>query len=605
MNYEEITSNFNDFEINLNECNKLTDVFLKHYKFTPEMNELLKTDFKIVRKIVDFHYMDFKLKMNKYSDIDDALNNINFIQNPTNKKKDKYISINNIVLKYLKSGEFFIDIFVKNEEITNNDIQEYKDNNKNVLTEFKPRINQQDAFDRMQKYGLETGIHCQATGCGKTAIILRYIEFAKTIKKIPELSKFSSKNPVFFPKVILFTERVSILADLFLLSKDKLVPDEANIKLWKSLGIADLTDYDIINRVTIKKKDWMDLLINANKPTLLIINRAYLTLDNKLYEKITDKSITLILHDECHNTSSEQCHKFLLNCKNHKIPIVGFSATPLRTGKGSVEKLLQIYSNDNIKETNKKNKLNLLTDYNMIYAISNNLILPPDFYWYQIEAYNKIKKEDKNTEIVTQEELGSVLELLNHIVLTIPNKKIIAWCGTIKLAEKWKELFEQSYKQRKNLVNFKFGIDTSKKEHNDYEYFKTIPKDDKNNVIKYEDLKPDDKRRMYYGNSILFCANKHREGSDIKLLDACIFLDKVKDRSPIPFIQSIGRVLRICPDTPNKLSGIIIDGFVKENNSYEKEFVNKIFDYYLSFRNLTDITDEDKTNYEKYIEMRK
>lgn len=107
------------------------------------------------------------------------------------------------------------------------------------------------------------------------------------------------------------------------------------------------------------------------------------------------------------------------------------------------------------------------------------------------------------------------------------------------------------------------------------------------------------------GNMILFCACKHREGSDIKFLDACIFLDKVKDRSSIPFIQAIGRVLRICYLTPNKKSGIIIDGFVKDNANYEKEFVHKIIGYYLALQNISNLSAEapEQNQYEVYIKL--
>ena len=143
-------------------------------------------------------------------------------------------------------------------------------------------------------------------------------------------------------------------------------------------------------------------------------------------------------------------------------------------------------------------------------------------------------------------------------------------------------MIESSYKQRKNLTNFTFGLDTSETKTDDYEKFKASN-----------------------GSCILFCANKHREGSDIRLLDACIFLDKVKDRGAIPFIQSIGRVLRLCPDTPNKLKGVVIDGFVKEVNNYERQFVDKIIGYYMALENLTGLNDsEGKTKYEQYVEMR-
>ena len=68
---------------------------------------------------------------------------------------------------------------------------------------------------------------------------------------------------------------------------------------------------------------------------------------------------------------------------------------------------------------------------------------------------------------------------------------------------------------------------------------------------------------------IMFCAQKHREGSDIKKLDGCIFLDKVKNRGPIPFIQSIGRVLRKEHGNSLKKSGFVIDGVVRDDDDYE------------------------------------
>jgi hypothetical protein len=114
---------------------------------------------------------------------------------------------------------------------------------------------------------------------------------------------------------------------------------------------------------------------------------------------------------------------------------------------------------------------------------------------------------------------------------------------------------------------------------------------------------------MYWGNSILFCAGKHREGSDISLLDGCIFLDKVKNRGSIPFIQSIGRVLRTCPNTPGKTKGVVIDGFVKANNNYERQFVDKIIGYYMALENLSSIEEtqegsNEKTKYDQYVAMR-
>ena len=67
--------------------------------------------------------------------------------------------------------------------------------------------------------------------------------------------------------------------------------------------------------------------------------------------------------------------------------------------------------------------------------------------------------------------------------------------------------------------------------------------------------------------AILFCAMKHREGSDIFHLDSCIFLDGVSDRTDISFIQSLGRVLRKDPEG-KKTSGLIIDATATDFTYY-------------------------------------
>lgn len=501
--------------------------------------------------IIYFEFIKKKLNklVNKYDEIDNIKSKLfeNY-KNNTTEKKIKFINLNNAFIRWCDENDIIENYIGENKILLDLENLEI-----NKIDSLELRPNQKDAFNRLERNGLETGIHCQATGSGKTFIILRYIDYIKKYKKNP--------------KVILFTERKNILKDLFDFNDDTLKPSKNKLLHWKKLGIADLTKYKIIERVLTKNDKWMEELRKSKKPTLIVINRAYLTLGKK-YRDLT--KIDLILHDECHNTSSYQCHEFLKYCKyNLKSTIIGFSATPLRTGKKDVPKLKEIYGDN-------KGNLILLTDYNMLHAISNNLILPPNFYWYQMIENTKDK-----TQIVSQLELGSVLELLNHVVTLLPNKKIVAWCRTIELAKKWKELFEQNYEQRPNLHGFKFGIDTSKNNNNDYEIFKKSE-----------------------GKHILFCANKHREGSDIKKLDGCIFLDKVKNRSSIPFIQSIGRVLRKDNDNLNKTFGMIIDGYVKNNGGYEKEFIDKIISYYLALQNLTDINEKVmETKYEKYIKL--
>ena len=75
-------------------------------------------------------------------------------------------------------------------------------------------------------------------------------------------------------------------------------------------------------------------------------------------------------------------------------------------------------------------------------------------------------------------------------------------------------------------------------------------------------------------NALLFCASKHREGSDIKNLDGCIFMDFVQNRYAKTFVQCIGRVLR--KDKHNKKEfGLIID--IKAKSS--TKIIDKMIHY--------------------------
>ena len=76
----------------------------------------------------------------------------------------------------------------------------------------------------------------------------------------------------------------------------------------------------------------------------------------------------------------------------------------------------------------------------------------------------------------------------------------------------------------------------------------------------YKDIKLVSYEEFYNINTkgILFCACKHKEGSDIPNLDTCVFLDYVEDRGNQNFVQCAGRVLR--KDKNNiKTRGLIID----------------------------------------------
>ena len=161
--------------------------------------ELIKENHIIVRNLVVFYYNDFTLRIPYYNSPDEILNSMEFIKIKSNENKEKFIKFNKILFEWLKTTDFFSNIYNNFYNIINpDDIKSINFNNN-----IKLRDNQIEAFKKLDNNGLETGIHCQATGCGKSYIIIKYIHYTNKI--------------INNPKIILFTERVNILSDLFIL----------------------------------------------------------------------------------------------------------------------------------------------------------------------------------------------------------------------------------------------------------------------------------------------------------------------------------------------------------------------------------------------------
>ena len=646
--YETI-ENINTLKLQLNLPIKFIEFILSNIAF-PSDTEFKKVIYlnpnwslKILSRYKKITY-DFIENDIPFEKLIQYIENIKFDYSKTKPNNiDTFILIDKQIKKFLIEQNFFQKCYdelgISSVEITQQDIIEYKNQNQIIPTsKFKYRKNQLEVITHLRKNGIVTGIHCEATGCGKSIEILLYI--AHCLKLNPKC------------KIILFTERVSILADLFDFKNVSNPVDSANVKFWKENEICDLSKFDIIDRVTIKKSDWIKILNKATGPTLLVINRAYLTLTDE-YKNI--EGLNLILHDECHNVASNKCFNFLKyiktkqNVDNNKknsieekeeeeekekkeekkdneqnnksdkkikstkkytsiefddknknqiIPIVGFSATPLRAGKTksgdekffNKDRLIEIYG-----KTDEHGQLNLITNYNMIYAISEDLILAPQFHWFNIDSYQtKTKKNDRDKDkdinknkLISKPEIGSVMKILDELLPKMPNRKLVAWCGTIPLCDNWYELFDEYKSMYENLKDIKIYKDYSKKNSDD--------------ILGY------DKFKYIESDGIMFCAQKHREGSDIIKLDGCIFLDKVKNRGAIPFIQSIGRVLRKENNKQSKkVCGYIIDGVIRNDNEYEKNIVDKILGYYFALSDIASIDDivtNTESNYSKYVKL--
>lgn len=249
-----------------------------------------------------------------------------------------------------------------------------------------------------------------------------------------------------------------------------------------------------------KPSNWSSYVNSASiwgKPILVIINRAFLV--SMLEYTNLCIPIHLIIHDECHsitNKTTQEFYQYMLN-KTHKPVVIGFTATPVLT-----------------HEPFKR----IISKYTIYNACRDGVILCPKIAWL---------KTKKNLTSDT------IRNICKDLIKELPYKKILIWCGMIELcnstALEWQS---DSY-----FKDYLIAVDTSVESS----MFKS-----------YEDF------MEVESNAILFCASKHREGSDIPNLDACIFLDQVAERNAKTFVQCVGRVLRK-DKAAKKKYGLIVD----------------------------------------------
>ena len=266
----------------------------------------------------------------------------------------------------------------------------------------------------------------------------------------------------------------------------------------------DKSRFLILDFYQKKQSNWTDS-VNAStfwhKPTLIIINRAFLVSQLK-YLNIRIP-IHLVIHDECHSISNKTTQSFYqwFIDKNPDSRIIGFSATPI---------LIKPFDA-------------IISKYSIYDSVIDNVILPPRIVWF------------KSDTIITH---SNLIQLIKHLIKNQPYKKIIIWCGLISLITDLIPIYKLSF------PDFKLCVDTSK----------TLLIDDC--IGNYDDF------YKTSANTILFCAAKHREGSDIPNLDTAIFLDKVQNRNAKTFVQCLGRVLRHDSEH-RKQNGLIIDVRIK------------------------------------------
>lgn len=468
--------------------------------------------------------------------------------------------------KLIEPTEFFSTIYdfiwdFEQENVVQLPLQEYYEKLKNGLNFI-----QKDTIQNIKNDNYQNGIVCIATGGGKSLIILNIIDYFN--------DNLLDKNR----SILIFTERKNILLDLFFkydIEKNEYVKNEEYWNVWKQLDIINMDNFNLINLVSKKDKKWTEFQHmndnNINKTNLLIINRVFLTNNSKYKEILLEYSPQLIIYDECQGITADTSINFLDFAKTDwKSKIIGFSATPIRRNKANtIQKQTNLNKIFNINDNDKK--LKIYQNYNILSAINDDICAKLNFVWYKLE-----KRSNKNNEInrfteINKDDVKNCLKILVSNIDNLYYKKIICWCSTTKNANLYKKFFIEI-------------INESINETDEFKILKTL--------IPYVDHSAIDTKNNGYkdfydskGNSILFCVGKHREGSDIPLLDCGMFLDKVENRSDVVWIQSVGRIAR---KAPNKDFGLIIDTYYERENENEHEvIIEKLIGYYVLLDSLT------------------
>ena len=506
--------------------NKSKDDVLKEFDALKDMNKSLKN--YVINSIFD--------NLNNNINVQSAIQHINHITINDDDNIDDDITNNN---------DDGYDTEIYNEEL-------HVGLNSNFFRE-----NQKIAIEKMKEQKFISGINCQIMGAGKSYIILNTIW--EHYKMYP------------FKKIyIILTERIEILRKWFkkpIYNDDGKVieykEDKDKFNQWTSNGIINMAQFNFVERFDDKSNIKFNF---EEKPTIFVCNNAFMKAQNR-YKHIKINKIALILIDECHSVHDRN-HQMLMYFKKHGIHIIGFSATPVKSDKKSKDNLKHIYSN------NGDDKINLISNYTLIDALKDNIVLP--FKHYILNP----KYDDNNKNILSKQFLKRIYDVYIDNNSDLPFKKGIGWVGNINC------IHENTGKMLNNI----------KETFENFDILKTYSgKNSVNQIDEFYD-------KQY--NSLLLCVNRCKEGSDIKYLDFCMFLDSVKSRSINVWLQMAGRIMR--PDNENvdlrlKKYAVILECLKLDedkNMTIEIITVDRIMDYYKMILNLSSYEINDKEHIE-------
>lgn len=192
--YIDIINEIQNTEFEFNNITSDKELVKQFLKASLNVKLLNKISSELIDIIIEHGTKDIFIYLNYIKDYIEK----KYIEQKPKKYIESKLIKNSISLQFNNIYKILLDELLKNDFITN--VIEYSviapviikpdDCVKNTIENYTPRPNQKEAFDRLEKFGLETGIHCQATGCGKTIIILHYIDYCKKKFKC----RYCSKN---------------------------------------------------------------------------------------------------------------------------------------------------------------------------------------------------------------------------------------------------------------------------------------------------------------------------------------------------------------------------------------------------------------------------
>lgn len=481
--------------------------------------------------------------LKKFSMLYDCLIEKLVIQKMTSEEIYKYMENTETPLCLL---QYLIDENYKPEE--DNYGEHYIDEDNYFDKKFTFRQNQLTAIDNTINQGFMCGIHEQIMGAGKTYIML---------KLVSEHYKKYNKNKTY----IICTYMKEILDKTFY-TNGKI--DKTKITFWRNNNIIDIDKFNFVDYVNSKPKKLS--VKNNDKPNLMIINNTFLVCRYKNSKEIFN-NVAFISVDECHSVSANNFYGILCDIKYiHKIPIIGFSATPLRDNAET--KVINIFSESIDKNIDILNrKLNIISSYNYVDALNDGIVLPFTYHYIEIKNNNEKSKDKDNRAIV---------ESFKIIIDRLYYKKVIAWASTIEDAIKWYNTFLSVFV---GYTIFRVTSDNNAKSNRDI-------------------------LDQFYGlenKGLLICVNMCKEGSDFPNVDCGIYLDAVIKRSILVRMQSSGRIIR--PDIGgHKTRAVIIDTFITRDGSCaELMTIQKLYEYYKKVWSMT----RNKTAINKITDMYK